>query len=68
MWKSPRSPRKQKYRQVRSKEKVMMKVFLDIQGIVHLKYVPEGCPVNKTSYVDILHRSRESIRTKGPKL
>lgn len=67
-WKSPQSPRKQKFRQDRSKGKVMLEVFFDIQGIVHLEFIPEGRTVNKELYVEILRRLRESIRKKRPKM
>ncbi|PRD30728.1 UNVERIFIED_CONTAM: hypothetical protein NCL1_25533 [Trichonephila clavipes] len=40
-WKSPRSPRKQKFCHDRSKGKVMLKVFFNIQGIVLLKFISE---------------------------
>ncbi|GFV69084.1 uncharacterized protein TNCV_2929131 [Trichonephila clavipes] len=65
--KSPQSPHKQKFRQDRSKEKVMLEMFFDIHGIVHLEFIPEGHAGNKELYVDILSL-RESIRKKRPKL
>lgn len=67
-WKSPRSPRKQKFRADRSKGKVMLEVFFDIKGIVHFEFIPEGRTVNKNLYVEILRRLRDSIRRKRPEL
>jgi len=65
-WKSPTSPRSKKFRQDRSKGKVMMEVFFDSQGTVHSEFLPEGTTVNKERYLDILRRLRESIRRKRP--
>ena len=48
MWKSPQSPLKQKFCQNRSKGKVILEViFFNIQGIMHLEFIPEECTVNK---------------------
>ena len=45
-WKSPGSPRPKKVRQSCSATKIMLIVFLDIRGIVHHEFVPEGQTVN----------------------
>ncbi|KAJ4450467.1 hypothetical protein ANN_01892, partial [Periplaneta americana] len=37
MWKSPSSPRQKRFRADRSKGKVMLEVFFDIQGLVHFQ-------------------------------
>jgi hypothetical protein len=39
-----------KARQVRSKLKSMLIIFLDIQGIVHKEFVPEGQTVHSACY------------------
>ncbi|GFX53066.1 hypothetical protein TNCV_1655251 [Trichonephila clavipes] len=62
-WKSPQYPRKQEFRQARSK-KVLLEVFFDIQIIVHLKFITEGRSVNKELYVDIIRCLRKLIRKK----
>lgn len=67
-WKSPQSPRKQKFRLNRSKGKVMLEVFFDCKGIVHYEFIPQGRTVNKDMYVDILKRLREAVRQKRPEL
>ncbi|GFS55234.1 hypothetical protein TNCV_2789381 [Trichonephila clavipes] len=47
VWKSPQSPRKRKFCRDRSKQKVMLEVFFDIHGNVHLESIPEERNVNK---------------------
>lgn len=39
-WKSPQSPRKQKFHQYRSENTVMLEIFFVVQGIVHLQFIP----------------------------
>ena len=43
IWKTPG-----KRRQDRSKDKVMLELFFDSNGIVHIEFIPEGATVNKT--------------------
>ena len=43
------SPRPVKARKSKSKVKVMLIVFLNIQGIVHFKFLPQGQAVNQTN-------------------
>ncbi|GFX26061.1 putative mariner transposase [Trichonephila clavipes] len=45
----------------------MLEEFFDIQGIMHLEFIPEGHIVNK-EFVDIQLRLCDSIRKKRPKL
>jgi hypothetical protein len=66
--KSPQSPRPQKVRQSRSVTRSMLIVFLDIRGIVHHEFVPEGRTVNAEFYCNVLRRLREDIRQKQPEL
>ncbi|GFX13033.1 hypothetical protein TNCV_2356891 [Trichonephila clavipes] len=56
-WKSPQSLLKQKFHQKRSKWKVILG---NIQGSVHLEFIPEGRTANEELYA--------SIRKKNPKL
>jgi len=55
-WKSADSPGPKKARQVRSKVKVMLIVFFDMEGIVHYEYVPQGQTVNQWFYIQVLKR------------
>ena len=41
-WKSASSPRPKKARLFKSKIKVMLIVFFDVHGIVHLEFLPQG--------------------------
>jgi len=67
-WKTPTSPRPKKARQVRSKVKTMLIVFLDVRGIVHREFVPPGQNVNQEFYLEIMRRLRENVRRKRPEL
>jgi len=53
-WKSPSSTRQKKARQNKSIFKAMMIFFFDIQGIVHVDWVPEGQTVNQVYYKEVL--------------
>jgi hypothetical protein len=65
-WKSADSPRPKKARQVRSKVKVMLIVFFDMEGIVHYEYVPQGQTVNQQLYLQVLKRLRLAVSRKRP--
>lgn len=67
-WKSPKSPRPKKARQVRSATKSMLIVFFDIKGVVHREFVPSDRTVNSEFYCDVLRRLREDVRRKRPEL
>jgi hypothetical protein len=47
-----------------SKEKLMLEVFLDCQGVVHYKLIPEGKTVNTEMHIDILRRLGVAFRKK----
>ena len=66
-WTSKTSPRPKKACQVRSKIKVLLRVF-DASGVVHYKYLPEGSTVNQTYYIEVLKRLRDAIQQKRPEL
>ena len=53
-WKSASSPRPKKARLFKSKIKVMLIVFFDVHGIVHLEFLPQGQTINQNVYKDIL--------------
>jgi len=65
-WKSADSPRPKKVRQVRSKVKVMLIIFFDMEGIVHYEYVPQGQTVNQQFYLQVLTRLRLAVSRKRP--
>ena len=48
----------------KSKVKVMLIVFFDIQGIVHFEFLPQGQTVNQTVYKEILRCLVRSVRDK----
>ena len=60
------SPRPKKARQVRSKVKVMLIVFVDMKVIVHYEYVPQGQTVNQQFYLQVLKRLRLAVSRKRP--
>ena len=64
-WHSASSPRPKKPRLVKSKEKVMLIAFFDIDGAVHYEFVPPGQTVYGHFYVQVLQRLRNSVRGKG---
>jgi hypothetical protein len=53
-WKSPNSLRPKNARQVKSKVKCMLIIFVDIKGIVHKESILAGQIVNSTYYCDVL--------------
>jgi len=65
-WKSADSLRPKKARQMRSKMKVMLIVFFDMEGIVHYEYVPQGQTVNQQFYLQVLKRLRLGVSRKRP--
>jgi histone-lysine N-methyltransferase SETMAR len=67
-WKSPSLPRKKKSRQDRPKGKVMLELFFNSLGIVHMEFIQEGATVNKHRYKEILRHLCNSICRKHPEL
>lgn len=67
IWKLLQSPPKQIFCQDRSKGEVMLEVFFNIQGIMHLEFIPERRTVNN-ELRDILCRLLESVWKKRSKL
>ncbi|XP_033212193.1 uncharacterized protein LOC117169795 [Belonocnema kinseyi] len=63
-WRLPDEPKPKKPRRFQSKKKVMLKVFIDYNGIVHHEILPEKQTVNKEYYLDVMRRLREAIRYK----
>jgi hypothetical protein len=46
----------------------MIITFLDINGIVHFEFIPQGQTVTQAYYVEILERLHEAVYRKGPEL
>jgi hypothetical protein len=46
----------------------MMIVFLDIRGIVHIDWVPEGQTVNQVYHKELLTTLRKQLRRKRPEI
>jgi len=63
-WKHSSSPRPKKARQVRSKVKVLLTVFLDPRGVVHHEYAPQGQTVTKEYHEGVLCRLHNAVRRK----
>ena len=51
-----------------NKIKVMLIVFFDVHGIVHLEFLPQGQTINQNVYKDILRRLMRSVREKRREL
>ena len=65
-WKSADSLRSKKARQVRSKVKIMLIVFFDMEGNVHYEYIPQGQTVDQQFYLQVLKRVRLAVSRKRP--
>jgi len=61
-WKASK-PRPKKCR-FQSKKKAMLTVFMNYNGIVHHKFLPESQTVNKEYYLGVMRRLREAVRQK----
>jgi hypothetical protein len=46
--------------------KALIITFFDMEGTVHLEFIPQDQTVNQAYYVEILKRSRETMRRKRP--
>ena len=67
-WKSYGSPRPVKARKSKSKVKVMLIVFFNIQGIVHFEFLHQGQTANQTVYKEILQYLIKSVHDKRQSL
>jgi arylsulfatase A-like enzyme len=45
-----------------------VKIFFNIQGIVHFEFIPHDQTVNQAYYIEILKWLRENVRSKRPEL
>ena len=57
-----------KARQVKSNVETMLICFLNIKGLVHFEFVPQGQTVNQQFYLEVLKRLCGAVRRKRPKL
>ncbi|UYV68402.1 NPY1R [Cordylochernes scorpioides] len=55
------TPRPKKARMSKSRIKTMIIVILDIRGIVHCEFVPQGQTVNSAFYLEVLRRLKRRI-------
>ncbi|XP_032053001.1 protein GVQW3-like [Aythya fuligula] len=55
-WHTPASPRPQKARMSKSKQKSMLICFFDRHGVIHNEFVPPGQTVNAVFYMEVLTR------------
>ena len=67
-WKSALSPKPKKMRVFKSKTKVMLIAFFDVQGIVHVEFLPQGQTINQHIYKNILRHLKRSVREKRREL
>jgi hypothetical protein len=58
------SPQPKKSRLIRSKDKVMLIAFFDIDGLEHHEFIPPGQTVTGHFYVQVLQRMRDAVRRK----
>ncbi|GFX63803.1 mariner Mos1 transposase [Trichonephila clavipes] len=65
-WRSPASPRQKMVRAEKARVKTMLITFLDIQGIVHKEFLPEGTTMNAARYIEILTRFMKRLRRYDP--
>jgi len=57
-----------KFRQSKSRVKIMLLTFFDNRGYVHYEFVLTGQTVNQVYYLEVLERLREKVRRKRPEL
>jgi len=60
-WHTSSSPRPKKSRHIKSKEKVILIAFFDIDGVVHHEFVPPAQTVNGHFYVQVLQSLRDAV-------
>ncbi|XP_071102349.1 histone-lysine N-methyltransferase SETMAR-like [Haliotis cracherodii] len=63
-WKHATSPMTKKFKATRSTKKVMMTIFWDSKGVIHIDYLPHGTTVNGEYYAKLLNQVRQSIKVK----
>ena len=63
-WKSVMLPKPKKARQSKSKVKVMLITFLNVRGIIHSEFLPQGQTINQQVYKEVLRLLLRSVREK----
>ena len=58
-WKRSEELRSKKVPQVRSNVKVLLTVFFEYNGVMHHKFAPQDCTVNKENYLEVICQLRE---------
>ena len=67
-WTSPSEPAPKKAKTVKSAEKVMVTVFWDIRGIIHIDYLLSKQTINGDYYAALLNRFNNILKKKRPHL
>jgi hypothetical protein len=67
-WKSPSLPRKKQSWQDTSKGKVILELFSNSSGTVHMEFIPEGVTVNKHCYKEIIRHLDIQFIVKCPEI
>ncbi|UYV81398.1 CLCN3 [Cordylochernes scorpioides] len=65
-WRFKNEPRPKIARKATSKVKIMLTVFFEYQGMVHLEFKLRGTTITADSYLGVLRQLREAIRQKRP--
>jgi hypothetical protein len=60
------SQKPKKAHTLKSQTKIMLITFFDINGTVHLEFIPQGQTVNQAAYGDILKQFCEAVCRKRP--
>ena len=56
------SPPPRKFKTMPLASKVMLTVFWDVQGVVHMEFMPKGTTINSARYIDTLRKLKARIR------
>jgi len=64
-WKHTGSPKRKKFKQTFSTRKIMCTVFWDRQGVLLVKFLPQGTKINSAVYCETLKKLRRAIQNKS---
>ena len=65
-WHHTTSPRKKKFKTVRSAGKVMATVFWDAEGVIMVDFLEQGCTINSVQYVTTLKKTSSRLHRVRP--
>jgi len=65
-WVGETSSRQKKLRFQKSRVKIMLVIFFDLQGVIHKEFVPEGETTNAVYYKGVMERLLNRIRCVRP--